>query len=322
MDARAGERLALLGPLPQVTSALRSVGLHHHPHAGNAGDSHHIIGAELDPSQCVLHGRACARQIAPAAQKLSLECAKQPDPLGLGRGCDERLERLQSAGRRVLVAIAERLVGLAELTEDQQPPQQPRRRWSQMLARGPPVSSLERQLRDRQREPVVIRAQAGRGRTGPLVGDLERLAGSAGEVEHVGKVAVAVSHGVEVVCLPRDLDRPLHPDHPLVHLTESDHRHTQRVERLGLGRGVIHLDRQRQRLLRIPHGLPEAPAQKAGAGEPRQQPGPFQTAAVRRQQRQGALGRLHSLLATVERPLCPRQPAEERRIAAGVGGGI
>ena len=115
----------------------------------------------------------------------------------------------------------------------------------------------------------MVLAQARRDGGDPLVSDLECLVSSPGEVEHVREIGVAVRHRVEVIHLPGDLDRPLHPRNSLVHLPKRDHRHPQGVERLGHGGWVIDLHRQREGLLGVPHGLPEAPAQKPGPGQPR-----------------------------------------------------
>ena len=60
---RARARASRISPrLAQVTRALRPVRLDAGADRADAGDPHHVVGAQLEPVKRVLHGLAGARQ--------------------------------------------------------------------------------------------------------------------------------------------------------------------------------------------------------------------------------------------------------------------
>ena len=127
MQAGPGQGVAPLAGLTQVTRALRAVGLHAEPDAAHPGDPGHVVGADLETIQRVLHRPLGAGQVAAAQQQVGAQGPVEADPLRLVGHGDEILRCVQAVGRPVLVADAQRHLGAHQLAVDEEQARRPRR---------------------------------------------------------------------------------------------------------------------------------------------------------------------------------------------------
>ena len=123
MDPRPGDRIALLVLLVEVPGALCDVSLDLQADRRDASDPHHVVGAQLEPVECLGDRLARRRQLTPAPPELTEHRPEHPDPLRLRADGHQRPGIGQPALGELLVADAEREIGIPQQAEDQLRPE-------------------------------------------------------------------------------------------------------------------------------------------------------------------------------------------------------
>jgi hypothetical protein len=106
MEARTGQRIAQLAAVAQIPGALGAIDLGPQADRGHPGDSHHVVGTELEPVQRLVDGLPGAVEVAAAAAQLAQQRAVHADPLRLGADRHQPLGLGQSGLGVIIVALA------------------------------------------------------------------------------------------------------------------------------------------------------------------------------------------------------------------------
>ena len=249
---RPRDRVALLRPLAQVAGRWAMSASTRTPTGAHARDPHHVVGAHLEAVERLGDRRPRPEQVPPAPAQLAQQRSEHADPLRLGRLRDERLGVVQALGRQLVVALAEREIGLADLAEDQQRARQLRAR----RAPGAPRPAAQSPASNASSEIVsviqswlrVIRRGVARSPSW-AISSASRV--RPAQVEHVGEVRVRVAEAVEVVVVARDLDRAPQPRDPLLHAPSAISAIPSVLSTSLSARRSPGRDRRRERLLAV-----------------------------------------------------------------------